>query len=245
MYNQNKLSNIDFINAKHYDLYLKGKTKQTWDSNLNWNLAGRDLIPESLYEIAIVVASLSVHVEILGMQNAVELLLQCGDFSLKIGLAQAVNDEARHSKLFAKYAILVSDIVNEKVYPSYSFLWNYKKEYALPKHKDRNSVDYIISIGIHTKEEADWSLYVENKPVNMKSGDLLILDGKKFEHWREPCPYKNRLQLILCYTRDLSLRFDKRLHLGYDPVPEVITSPFKEKLSIDDDYIKELSTYYV
>ncbi len=41
MYNQNNLSNIDFINAKHYDLYLKGKTKQTWDSNLNWNLAGR------------------------------------------------------------------------------------------------------------------------------------------------------------------------------------------------------------
>ncbi|MCT8343752.1 MULTISPECIES: hypothetical protein [Photorhabdus] len=147
--------------------------------------------------------------------------------------------------MLSHYCDLVSDIVNEKVYPSYSFLWNYKKEYALPKHKDRNSVDYIISIGIHTKEEADWSLYVENKPVNMKSGDLLILDGKKFEHWREPCPYKNRLQLILCYTRDLSLRFDKRLHLGYDPVPEVITSPFKEKLSIDDDYIKELSTYYV
>ncbi|MEK9499213.1 ferritin-like domain-containing protein [Photorhabdus sp. P32] len=113
MYNQNKLSNIDFINAKHYDLYLKGKTKQTWDSNLNWNLAGRDLIPESLYETAIVVASLSVHVEILGMQNAAELLLQCGDFSLKIGLAQAVNDEARHSELFAKYAILANGSIKD------------------------------------------------------------------------------------------------------------------------------------
>ncbi|NHB93433.1 hypothetical protein [Photorhabdus cinerea] len=102
MYNPNKLSNIDFINAKHYDLYLKGKTKQIWDSNLNWDLAGKDLIPESLYETAAIVASLSVHVEILGMQNAAELLLQCDDFSLKIGLAQAVNDEARHSELFAK-----------------------------------------------------------------------------------------------------------------------------------------------
>ncbi|MCC8458972.1 MULTISPECIES: hypothetical protein [Photorhabdus] len=48
MYNPNKLSKIDFINAKHYDLYLKGKTKQTWDSNLNWDLAGKDLIPENL-----------------------------------------------------------------------------------------------------------------------------------------------------------------------------------------------------
>ncbi len=43
MYNPNKLSKIDFINAKHYDLYLKGKTKQTWDNNLNWDLAGKDL----------------------------------------------------------------------------------------------------------------------------------------------------------------------------------------------------------
>ncbi|MDC9589964.1 ferritin-like domain-containing protein [Xenorhabdus sp. XENO-10] len=47
------------------------------------------------------------------MENAAELLLQSNDFSLKIGLAQAVNDEARHSELFAKYAILANGKIKD------------------------------------------------------------------------------------------------------------------------------------
>ncbi|WP_338885781.1 hypothetical protein [Xenorhabdus sp. TH1] len=147
--------------------------------------------------------------------------------------------------MLSYYSDFVSEIVGERVYPSYSFLWNYKKNYQLPKHKDRNSVDYIISLGIHPKEESGWNLFIEDEEVALHSTDILILDGKKLEHWREPCPYENRLQLILCYTRDKSLMFDKRKHLGFDPVPEVITSPFKKQLSIDDAYIQELGDKYV
>ncbi|KMJ46118.1 hypothetical protein ABLB69_16720 [Xenorhabdus khoisanae] len=147
--------------------------------------------------------------------------------------------------MLSHYTDVISQTVKEKVYPSYSFLWNYKKGYQLPRHKDRNSVDYIISIGIHKQAECEWPLFVDGKEMNMDVGDILILDGKRFEHWREACPYNNRLQLILCYTRDPFLRFDKRVHLGFEPIPEVITSPFKEHLTIDDDYISELRSLYV
>ncbi|CAM4014885.1 ferritin-like domain-containing protein [Xenorhabdus thuongxuanensis] len=113
MYNQNNLSEINFLNDKHYVLYQKGKPRQTWDCELNWELAANDLIPTHLHDTAVTVASLSAHVEILGMENAAELLLQSNDFSLKIGLAQAVNDEARHSELFAKYAILANGNIKD------------------------------------------------------------------------------------------------------------------------------------
>ncbi|KZQ38027.1 hypothetical protein A3N57_03005 [Enterobacter cloacae subsp. dissolvens] len=113
MKNPPKMSEIDFLSDRHYDLYVKGKTKQTWDASLNWSLAKNDNIPERLREDAITIASLSAHVELLGMENAAELLLQTDDFSLKLGLAQAVNDEARHSELFSRYAILANGSIRD------------------------------------------------------------------------------------------------------------------------------------
>jgi len=99
------MSEINFLDDKHYALYVKGKTKQTWDIHLDWQKAVNDDYPEHLKEDAVTVASLSAHVELIGMENAAELMLQATDFSLKIGLAQAVNDEARHAELFSRYAI--------------------------------------------------------------------------------------------------------------------------------------------
>ncbi|WP_432537425.1 ferritin-like domain-containing protein [Pantoea eucalypti] len=105
MNKQPKMSEINFLDDKHYALYVKGKTKQTWDIHLDWQKAVNDDYPEHLKEDAVTVASLSAHVELIGMENAAELMLQATDFSLKIGLAQAVNDEARHAELFSRYAI--------------------------------------------------------------------------------------------------------------------------------------------
>lgn len=136
---------------------------------------------------------------------------------------------------------IVSTVVGETVYPSYSFLWNYKKGHEVPKHKDRDSVDYIISININNKGEDDWDILIEGCPVSVKNTDILILDGKKLFHWREACPYENRLQLILCYTRERELMFDRREHLGFEPIPEVVTSPFQYALDIEDFVVQEIA----
>lgn len=107
------LKDVNFLNNNYYGLYSKGKSNVSWDSELDWSLAGNDVLPEYLKSIAIDVASMSAHVEILGMQNAAELLVKCSDFSLKIGLGQAVNDEARHAELFAKYALLANGRIRD------------------------------------------------------------------------------------------------------------------------------------
>ncbi|QZE31359.1 ferritin-like domain-containing protein [Pantoea ananatis] len=111
MNKQPKMSEINFLDDKHYALYVKGKTKQTWDINLDWQRAVNDDYPEHLKEDAVTVASLSAHVELIGMENAAELMLQATDFALKIGLAQAVNDEARHAELFSRYAIIANGYI--------------------------------------------------------------------------------------------------------------------------------------
>lgn len=147
--------------------------------------------------------------------------------------------------MLSHFCSLMRDETGEEVYPSYSFLWNYKKGYVLPKHKDRNSVDYIISVGIHSSAESDWSIFVDEEEIHLTAGDIMLLDGKKFEHWREACPYNNRLQLILCYTCDKEQRFDRRRHLGFDPVPEVITSPLNKGLCIDDPHVNALGEKHV
>jgi 1,2-phenylacetyl-CoA epoxidase catalytic subunit len=113
MKNPPKMSEINFLQDRHYDLYMTGKRKQTWDADLNWEMAKNDNIPNHLCEDAIIVASLSSHVELLGMENAADLLLQADDFSLKLSLGQAVNDEARHAELFSKYAILANGKIKD------------------------------------------------------------------------------------------------------------------------------------
>ncbi|MGF1681198.1 ferritin-like domain-containing protein [Photobacterium minamisatsumaniensis] len=107
------MSELSFLTAGHYDIYLKGKERQNWDRNLDWSLAENDLVPEHLTDTVISVASLSAHVEVLGMQNAAELLANCEDFALKIGLGQAVNDEARHAELFSKYVTLANGNIRD------------------------------------------------------------------------------------------------------------------------------------
>ncbi|MGF1681197.1 hypothetical protein [Photobacterium minamisatsumaniensis] len=147
--------------------------------------------------------------------------------------------------MLSYYSDLVSEAVEERVYPSYSFLWNYKEGHPVVMHKDRDSVDYIISLNINNKGENNWDFLIEDERIPMDAGDILIINGKALRHGREPCPYTNRLQLILCYTSDEKLKFDRRESLGADPIPEVITDPFKTELNVDDNYVKELCEYHV
>lgn len=113
MLNCTKICDVSFLEDTHYQTYLKGKSQALWDSGLDWSMASDDLVPEHLKRLAVDIASMSAHVEVLGMQNAAELLAKCEDFSLKIGLGQAVNDEARHAELFAKYALLANGAISD------------------------------------------------------------------------------------------------------------------------------------
>jgi hypothetical protein len=113
MLNCKESSEVSFLETNHYKLYLKGKLGASWDTDLDWSVAANDNLPERLKSTAVDVASMSAQVEVLGMRNAAQLLIRCDDFALRIGLGQAVSDEARHAELFAKYALLANGTVRD------------------------------------------------------------------------------------------------------------------------------------
>ena len=138
----------------------------------------------------------------------------------------------------------IEEIVGIKLFPSFSFLWNYKKGHVVPRHFDRDSVDISCSITLRSSSDLVWPIYLLDEKnsdkaieIDLKENDMLILDGKRLLHWRNSCPYDNRLQIILCYSKQENYKFDRRKKLGADPITEITTCQFNRGIKIEDDYI--------
>ena len=102
------------------------------------------------------------------------------------------------------------------VVPTYSYARIYKKGDILRRHKDRPSCE--ISTTLHLGGEP-WPIFVEGTEVLLDIGDMLIYEGCKLEHWREPFEGDNCGQVFLHYNnvngqfKDINI-FDGREKLG-------------------------------
>ena len=103
-----------------------------------------------------------------------------------------------------------------EVVPTYSYARMYKRGDELKRHKDRPSCE--ISTTLHLGGEP-WPIFVEGTEVLLDIGDMLIYEGCKLEHWREPFEGKNCGQVFLHYNNvngpnsDINI-FDGREKLG-------------------------------
>ena len=100
--------------------------------------------------------------------------------------------------------------------PTYSYARIYKKGDILHKHKDRPSceISTTLTLGGDT-----WPIFLEGKQVDLDVGDMLIYEGCKLEHWREPFEGEHCGQVFLHYNdkkgefKDINI-FDGRDKLG-------------------------------
>lgn len=97
-------NNTYFEDHEIIRIYNKGKLDGCWDTTIDWTRLSTEKMEEDIKRKSVAVATSSSHVEQIGMANAALLLQRCTDFNLKLGLAQAVNDEARHAEVFLRYA---------------------------------------------------------------------------------------------------------------------------------------------
>lgn len=121
--------------------------------------------------------------------------------------------------------------------PTYSYARVYKKGDELKRHKDRPSCEisttinlggdlwpiFIDGTGADNVTNERQNLIKENAPkgtrVDLEIGDMLIYEGCKLEHWREPFEGDNCGQVFLHYNnvngqfKDLNV-FDGREKLG-------------------------------
>ena len=100
--------------------------------------------------------------------------------------------------------------------PTYSYARAYKKGDELKKHKDRPSCEISTTINLGGDP---WPIFIEGTKVLLEVGDMLIYEGCKLEHWREPFEGNICGQVFLHYNHvngpfaDKN-RFDGRPMLG-------------------------------
>ena len=102
------------------------------------------------------------------------------------------------------------------VIPTYSYARIYKKGDILHKHKDRPSCEISTTLSLGGDP---WPIFLEGKQVDLDVGDMLIYEGCKLEHWREPFEGEHCGQVFLHYNdkkgefKDINI-FDGRDKLG-------------------------------
>ena len=102
------------------------------------------------------------------------------------------------------------------VVPTYSYARIYKRGDVLKKHKDRPSCEISTTLNLGGDP---WSIFLEGEQVDLNVGDMLIYEGCKLEHWREPFEGEHCGQVFLHYNnkkgefKDINI-FDGRDKLG-------------------------------
>jgi len=98
----------------------------------------------------------------------------------------------------------VEKITNKTLYPCYSYGRIYYNGAELPKHKDRRSCEYSVTMTIDTDKDP-WDILFAKKSseietISLDIGDMCVYRGYELEHWRDPYLGKQQTQAFLHYV---------------------------------------------
>lgn len=112
----------------------------------------------------------------------------------------------------------ISDLIEEKVLPTYTYSTIYENNSVLYRHKDRHACE--ISLTVHLDSDENWNFGIkkpngEDVTLNLSVGDAILYLGCEAEHWREGSyKGKNYTQAMLHYVKSNGQNawavFDKR-----------------------------------
>ena len=117
----------------------------------------------------------------------------------------------------------VKEVTNKNLESAYSYGRIYYNSSVLTKHTDRESCQYSTTLCLRDDKDFSWPIYLKDFGNNevealLSPGDMLIYQGDKCEHWRNPFFGDEHIQCFLHYV-DLDgphaeFKFDKRVMLG-------------------------------
>jgi hypothetical protein len=124
----------------------------------------------------------------------------------------------------------VSEILGQKVLPTYTYSRVYKRGDDLKRHRDRPACE--ISLTLNLFKQKDWPIYIqkpngEEVSVEMEQGDAMMYLGCVSDHWRHEIDQDKYIQVFLHYVRSngpyASAFFDKHkpqpVKLEYETEP--------------------------
>ena len=109
----------------------------------------------------------------------------------------------------SRYLPLVESMIGKNVKVANPYVRIYKNTNTLNKHKDRDGLDWTISLCLFSNLDKDWPLLVEGidggvQKYPTKIGEASLVSGHLLEHWREPLECTNDeyvIQMFLHYTQ--------------------------------------------
>lgn len=116
----------------------------------------------------------------------------------------------------------VEKVVNKKLWPTYSYGRIYYNSAVLPRHCDRDSSEYAVSVCIK-KDAISWPIGFKSycgkeELFELENGDMCVYSGNNIEHWRDPFQGKAHIQAFIFYVGQESkysvLKYDTRPYLG-------------------------------
>jgi hypothetical protein len=132
--------------------------------------------------------------------------------------ALGIYDMLEFVELLVEKIPSVVSIVEEPVFPTYSYARMYKKDNVLRKHTDRKACE--ISVTLHLSNDGvEWPIYFETPgketvAVNLKPGQAAVYLGCSAPHWRDTYEGTDYRQVFLHYVRarggNRHCYFDKR-----------------------------------
>lgn len=113
----------------------------------------------------------------------------------------------------------IEEITNKKLYPSYSYGRIYYNGAELPKHRDRRSCEYSVTMTIDM-DNVPWDIHFIDREntiteISLDVGDMCVYQGYELEHWRALYRGNRQLQAFLHYV-EVTGKFS---HYRYDTRP--------------------------
>ena len=145
----------------------------------------------------------------------------CIKFNLR-GDDQAPNSHSMYDfmpfvRLMVEKVPEVSELLGEKVLPTYTYARVYKEGSELLRHRDRPACE--ISLTLNLSKGKDWPIYFQRPDgsetsTELEPGDAVMYLGCQADHWREIFKGQECVQLFLHYVRSYGSKswayFDKQ-----------------------------------
>ncbi len=94
------------LKSSAFRIYEKARRVAHWNPKTDIDFDKTLIVSQDRQELAWRIASQSVYTEEVGMMAAARLLTEVDDLPIRYCLAVAVSDEAKHSEVFARYALV-------------------------------------------------------------------------------------------------------------------------------------------
>jgi len=161
---------------------------------------------------------------------AKEFKEHCTKFNLQ-GDPQATNSHSMYDfmsfvRLLVEKTPEVSELLGEKVLPTYTYARVYKEDSELLRHRDRPACE--VSLTLNLSKDKDWPIYFQRPDgsetsLELEPGDAVLYLGCQADHWRNKFEGQECVQLFMHYVRSYGSKswayFDKRQQ--QEPTPPV------------------------